>query len=101
MDVDRTLNRIEELGAQMMVLPDIERSKIYAAIRTLIQDLEEKNETLKKNGHGYVAEKLHELTWHAQSLAHLDDGNNHSDERHWVWLLGALDKVKGATLMAN
>lgn len=101
MDVDRTLNRIEELGSQMRELPDIERAKVYAEIRTLIQDLEEENETLKKNGHGYVAEKLRELTWHAQSLAHLDDANNQSDEEHWVWLLGALRKVKGATLMAK
>jgi len=84
MDVDRTLNRIEELGLQMRELPDIERATVYAVIRTLIQDLEEKNETLKKNGHGYVTEKLRELTWHAQSLAHLDDGNNHSDEKHWI-----------------
>jgi hypothetical protein len=85
----------------MRHLSDIERATVYATIRTLIQDLEEMNETLIKNGDGYVGEKLRELTWHAQSLAHLDDGNNHSDEQHWVWLLGALHKVKGATLMAK
>ena len=101
MDVDRTLNIIEDLGLQMRELPDIDRATVYAAIRTLIQDLEEENETLKKKGYGYVTEKLLELTWHAQSLAHLDDGNNHSDEHHWVLFLGAIKKVKGATLMAK
>jgi len=101
MDVDRTLNRIEEFGSQMRELPDIERAMAYATIRTLIRDLEEENETLKKKGHGYVAEKLRELTWHAQSLAHLDNGNNHSDEKHWVWFLGALSTVKGAALMCK
>lgn len=101
MDLDRTLNMIKELCSQMKELPDIERATVYAAIRTLIQDLEEENETLKKKGHGYVAEKLRELTWHAQSLAHLDDGNNHSDEKHWVWLLGSLSAVEGAVLMCK
>ena len=97
MNVHSTLDRIEELAHSMVGLPDTDRATTYAAIRTLVRDIEEDNENRKKSGSGYIEEKLRELIWHAQSLAHIDDGNNHTDEQHHLWLLRALHTVKHNT----
>ena len=95
MNVLKTLGRIEELSYKMIESPtEIEKAIIYATIKTLVDEIDSEIQENQKNGWGYVYEKLGELTWHVQSMAHLDDGNGHDDDKHYVWLLGSLGTIK-------
>jgi hypothetical protein len=94
MDIVKRVKRIEELSFTMKDALEVDRAIIYAAIKTLTDEITATIQKNKKNGYVYVEEKLLSLGWHAQSLAHLDDGNGHSDEQHYLWLLGELRTIK-------
>lgn len=94
MNVFKAIERIKTLSLKMEKALEEDRAIIYAAIKTLINELTAIINENKKNGYLYVEEKLGELDWHAQSLAHLDDGNGHSDEQHYLWLLRELNTIE-------
>jgi len=87
------LDAIEDLAKSMMELPVPGRVEVYATIRSLIRDLEDAH---ARHGRGddACAEALAELTLHAQSIAQLDDSDDHPDTQHLVWLFRTLDRLR-------
>lgn len=93
MNVRTTVDAIEGLCREMLEGPEREQLAKYAIASTLIRDLEELNRLRCKNGWGYVEEKLVSLRWHTETIAGLDDGNEHAGETHFVWALGDLHSI--------
>jgi hypothetical protein len=91
MNIELILERIESLAEAMINEQQGENARAisFATIRTLAAELEEISESSDVPSL-YIEEKISELVWHAASIAHLDNGNGHTDDAHFVWLLGVL-----------
>ena len=91
MDIHITVEKIRELTYRMIKESEREKNGICFTIKDLIRDIEKEN---TEPGWGYVDEKISQLIWHVESMAHLVNGNGHPDDRHHVWALGALNTIE-------
>ena len=95
-DPDLALGKIQEmLGESLQLSPEF-RPGYYAAIRTLLRDLEEHladedNDISERN---YLKEKLVSLRWHVGAMFGFDIDNGHDAQQHRVWALGEIQKLK-------
>ncbi len=79
---------------------DIEKLQSYSAIRAVCLDIEE-HAKISDIDTSYLDENIHGLLWSCQTLAGLDDGNNHSVEQHVVWAIGKRDTIIGLVKPKN
>ena len=78
----------------MQTATAFDRSNAYYALAKPILIEMRENAESQYTGNGYLLEKITSMKWHLQSLAELDDGNNHEIEQHYVWLLGAAQGIE-------
>ena len=94
MRIDLYTDMIVELAQEIRATEaEIEKVKLFTSLRTLVYDIEKHNRE-SNNDNGYIKEKITQLLWSAQTLARLNSGNNHSDDQHIVWLIGAINTIK-------
>lgn len=82
------LREIVEYLNRVHSLP--ERASLFAASRTLIDDL-----LTDERLNGYAKEKAQEMRWHIGAALGFDETNGHPGEQHRVWALGAQDALEG------
>jgi hypothetical protein len=89
------LERVESLARLMIEenQSDNDRAIAFAAIKVITDNLLQINKE-DNNGDGYVIEKVGLIVWHSQAIAHLDDGNGHSEHQLMSWLRTAISAVK-------
>lgn len=68
-----------------------ERAALFAAIRGLVQDLDN-----DEHLNGYAKEKAMGLRWHAAAALGFDETNGHSAETHLGWAYGAMNTLESA-----
>jgi len=68
-----------------------ERASIFAAIRGLVEDLNN-DESLNS----YAKEKAIGVRWHSAAALGFDETNGHSSEAHRVWAMGELSTLESA-----
>jgi hypothetical protein len=66
----------------------------FAALKTLISELEVYVEEYKVPGYGYIHEKLAGLHFHIGALYGVDEDNGHDSQSHHVWALGDIGTVR-------
>jgi hypothetical protein len=66
----------------------------FAALKTLIRELEIYVEEYEIPGYGYIHEKLASLNFHVGALYAIDEDNGHDAESHYVWALGDIGTVR-------
>lgn len=68
-----------------------ERASIFAAIRGLVEDLNN-DESLNS----YAKEKAIGVRWHSAAALGFDETNGHSSEAHRVWAMGELSTLESS-----
>jgi hypothetical protein len=89
MDISKVENAIHAL-IEHMAEPstnNIAKLQSYGAIRAICLDIEDHTKT-SDTYTTYLDENIHGMLWSCQTLAGLDNGNNHSVEQHVAWAIG-------------
>jgi len=84
------IDKLEDLAQALYESDDsIARLQLLATIDSILSSLEK-----TKSIRGNTKENIDRVRWSLETICGLDSGNDHSDDQHYTWALGAIEALK-------